>query len=54
MIKKEDLKGIFTTNEKKIRKYGYEYTLVRSDRETNAFGFPGYVLKSFKKIDGSK
>jgi len=40
--------------EKKIRKYGYEYTLVECNRDTykstGAFGLMGYVLKSIRKL----
>jgi hypothetical protein len=40
--------------EKKIRKYGYEYTLVECDRGVyegpRAFGLTGYALKSVRKL----
>ena len=40
--------------EKKIRKYGYEYTLVECDRGVyegpRAFGLTAYALKSVRKL----
>jgi len=45
--------------EKKILKFGYEYTLVHIGERAGcspwlqpaAFGFQGYVLKSYKKLN---
>ena len=39
--------------EKKIRKYGYEYTLVecaRDEYRSGVMGVKGYVLKSVRKL----
>jgi hypothetical protein len=46
---KEDIRP-----EKKVRKFGYEYTLVECNRDTyrstGALGVTGYVIKSCRKL----